>query len=142
MRRPFLTMVWSSARRIRIDFIFSTVRRHRLRQGKCDPKESALAARRFHDEPAAESAHTLLHSDQAHAPLLWWIKPPAVVLYGQQQPVRLLGNCNSHVPRVRMLDDVVQRLLHDSIDARLVVFEIGRASCRERVEISVGAGSL
>src|ERR1019366_6327149 len=81
-----------------------------------------LAARRFHNEPAAQSAHPLLHSDQAHAPLLWWIKPSAVVLYRQQQPVRLLGNRNSHVLGVRVLDDVVQRLLHDSIDTRLVVF--------------------
>src|ERR1019366_840388 len=122
MRRPFRTMVWSSASRIRIDFIVSTVRRHRLSQGKRDPKQRTLAARRFHDETAAESADTLLHSDQPHAPFLWWIKPSAVVLYRQQQPVRLLANRNSHVPGVGVLDDVVQRLLHDSIDAGLVVF--------------------
>src|ERR1035441_3694934 len=122
MRRPFLTIVWSSARRMRIDFIGSTVRRYCLRQRKHDTEQRTRAARRFHDEPAAERAHALLHSDQAHTPLLWWIKPSAVVLYRQQQTGLLLGNRNSHVPCVRVLDAVVQRLLHDSIDARLVVF--------------------
>src|ERR1039457_5785684 len=97
MRSPFLTIVWSSASRIRIDFIGSTVRRHRLRQGKHDPEQRTFATCRFHHQPAAESAHPLLHSDQAHTPLLWWIKSPAVVLYRQQKPVRLLRHRDSHV---------------------------------------------
>src|ERR1017187_9606959 len=87
MRRPFLTIVWSSASRIRIDFIASTVGRRRLRQGKRDAEHRTLAARRFHHQPAAESAHPLLHSDQAHAPLLWWIKPSAVVLRSEERRV-------------------------------------------------------
>ena len=102
--------------------VSTDVHRSRLSQGKRDPEQRALAARRFHDEPASERAHTLFHSDQAHAPFLRWIESPAIVLYRQQQSVRLLCDRDSHIPGARMLDDVVQRLLDDSIDARLVIF--------------------
>src|ERR1039458_5574814 len=187
-RRPFLTIVWSSARRIRMILILqpafavaagdkgnaarsnipspladSTMRRppsaltrssipirpiplsccglnplpsscidNNNRSGSCvtvDRKSTRLNSSHLGISDAlffplsyTLSLHDALPIYQAHPPFLLWIEPPAIVLYRQQQSVRLLRNRDGHIPGVRVLNDVVQRLLNDAINARLVIF--------------------
>src|SRR5665811_268510 len=117
-RRPSRTTVWSSANKIRINVMSIPLvqfghRHHRVKQGP-SPRL------RTNREASSQTAHPLLHTQQAKASQETRIETRPVVLHGHVHLLMFPSNRDFHRARLGMANRIVHRLLHQSVDARTV----------------------
>jgi len=70
---------------------------------------------------ASQVGDSFFNSEQAESFRLFYIEPLSIVPDGQCEVARLLQYLYSYGRRVRMPRTIVQRFLHDTIDARFVL---------------------
>ena len=72
---------------------------------------------RFHTKPPSQAFHAFFHTEQSHSFLLTRVKADAVILDGHRHALRILADDNSNLGRPRMFGAIVQRLLHETVQA-------------------------
>src|SRR4051812_28517632 len=127
---PSRSITWSSANTIRKVLMRVDLLLRKGRDGYAHARGRAAAGRRVEAERAADERHTLAHAEYSEAvartrPARNFAgrEPSAVVFDDDENVVAPTLDDDAHAPRLRVLEDVRQGFLNDSVDGRL---DLGR----------------
>jgi hypothetical protein len=91
------------------------------REWEIDSDDCAAAGFGMYGATSSQVRHSFFDSQEAETFRLFDIETLSVISNGEREVVRFLQHLYSYRRRVRMPRTIVQRFLHDAIDAGLVL---------------------
>src|SRR5450759_4952038 len=112
-RKPRRTRLWSSTRSTVIcDSVMGLLRRG----GYGEPDQRTAGSEILQVQQAVHQAGALAHRDQAHAIGVRVAEANAVIFHFEHDGFRQIPQAHRRAVGMRMLGDIVQRLLHDAVE--------------------------